>query len=98
MRDRCSLFLSCPPPCHLFLLSCSSSCFVLPLEVAAAPNTRNKNIRTARRKLLQRRNIEGFSPTADEGPVGVDIGLPALVHSGFDFDLLTYEQALVQDG
>ena len=52
--------------------------------------------------MLQRRNIEGISPTADSGPVGVDIGLlaleQALVHSGLDIDLLTYEQVLVQDG
>ena len=51
---------------------------------------------------MQRRNIEGISPTADSGPVGVDIGLlaleQALVHSGLDIDLLTYEQVLVQDG
>ena len=51
---------------------------------------------------MQRRNIEGISPTLDRGPVGVDIGLlafqQALVHSGLDFDLLTSEQVLVHIG
>ena len=50
---------------------------------------------------LQHRNIEGISPTAAHGgPVRVGIGLlaseQALVHSGLDIDLLTYEQVLVQ--
>ena len=53
-------------------------------------------------ELYAGRNIEGISPTADSGPVGVDIGLlaleQALVHSGLDIDLLTHEQALVHSG
>ena len=93
---RCSLFLSCPAPCHLSLLPRPPCCFLLPWEVAAAPDTRTKNIRPACR------NIEWISPSVYRGPVGVDIGLvasdQALVHSGLDIDLPTYEQVLVQDG